>query len=182
MRLKKRSIIAGKGRLENLKELIQAMAEFDTLPAYLEHISLVMDVDTSGGLAEDQVSLMTLHSAKGLEFPLVFLPGWEEGMFPSQKSMDESGMAGLEEERRLAYVGITRAMQKLHLTSAWSRMLHGTTQYNPPSRFLDEIPAELIEEVGGARMLRSKRDRGSYGSSGSSFTANVPVARMASPF
>ena len=90
------------GRLENLKELIQAMGEFDTLDAYLEHVSLVLDVEK--GPQEDEISLMTLHSAKGLEFPLVFLPGWEEGMFPSQKSMDESGMAGLEEERRLAYV------------------------------------------------------------------------------
>jgi len=90
------------GRLENLKELIQAIGEFDTLDAYLEHVSLVLDVDS--GPQEDEVSLMTLHSAKGLEFPLVFLPGWEEGVFPSQKSLDENGMTGLEEERRLAYV------------------------------------------------------------------------------
>ena len=98
------------GRLENLKELIQAMGEFDTLGAYLEHVSLVLDVEK--GPQEDEISLMTLHSAKGLEFPMVFLPGWEEGMFPSQKSMDESGLAGLEEERRLAYVGITRAREQ----------------------------------------------------------------------
>ncbi len=133
------------GRLENLKELIQAMAEFDTLPAYLEHISLVMDVDTSGGLAEDQVSLMTLHSAKGLEFPLVFLPGWEEGMFPSQKSMDESGMAGLEEERRLAYVGITRAREQAKIYFAANRQVYGSWQSSLPSRFIDELPPNHVE-------------------------------------
>ncbi len=133
------------GRLENLKELIQAMAEFDTLPAYLEHISLVMDVDTSGGLAEDQVSLMTLHSAKGLEFPLVFLPGWEEGMFPSQKSMDESGMAGLEEERRLAYVGITRAREQAKIFFAANRQVYGSWQSSLPSRFIDELPPNHVE-------------------------------------
>ncbi len=133
------------GRLENLKELIQAMNEFDTLPAYLEHISLVMDVDTSNGLVEDQVSLMTLHSAKGLEFPLVFLPGWEEGMFPSQKSLDESGMAGLEEERRLAYVGITRAQEQAKIYFAANRQVYGSWQSSLPSRFIDELPPAHVE-------------------------------------
>jgi DNA helicase-2/ATP-dependent DNA helicase PcrA len=133
------------GRLENLKELIQAMNEFDTLPAYLEHISLVMDVDTSNGLVEDQVSLMTLHSAKGLEFPLVFLPGWEEGMFPSQKSLDESGMAGLEEERRLAYVGITRACEQAKIYFAANRQVYGSWQSSLPSRFIDELPPNHVE-------------------------------------
>ncbi|MEP3893493.1 MAG: UvrD-helicase domain-containing protein [Litorimonas sp.] len=133
------------GRLENLKELIQAMAEFDTLPAYLEHISLVMDVDTANGVEEDQVSLMTLHSAKGLEFPLVFLPGWEEGMFPSQKSMDESGMAGLEEERRLAYVGITRAREQAKIYFAANRQVYGSWQSSLPSRFIDELPPNHVE-------------------------------------
>jgi DNA helicase-2/ATP-dependent DNA helicase PcrA len=133
------------GRLENLKELIQAMAEFDTLPAYLEHISLVMDVDKSNGFEEDQVSLMTLHSAKGLEFPLVFLPGWEEGMFPSQKSMDESGMAGLEEERRLAYVGITRAREQAKIYFAANRQVYGSWQSSLPSRFIDELPPNHVE-------------------------------------
>ena len=133
------------GRLENLKELIQAMNEFDTLPAYLEHISLVMDVDTAGGLQEEQVSLMTLHSAKGLEFPLVFLPGWEEGMFPSQKSMDESGMAGLEEERRLAYVGITRAREQAKIYFAANRQVYGSWQSSLPSRFIDELPPGHVE-------------------------------------
>ena len=133
------------GRLENLKELIQAMAEFDTLPAYLEHISLVMDVDKSNGFEEDQVSLMTLHSAKGLEFPLVFLPGWEEGMFPSQKSMDESGMAGLEEERRLAYVGITRAREQAKIYFAANRQVYGSWQSSLPSRFIDELPPNHVK-------------------------------------
>jgi DNA helicase-2/ATP-dependent DNA helicase PcrA len=133
------------GRLENLKELIQAMNEFDTLPAYLEHISLVMDVDKSNGVEEDQVSLMTLHSAKGLEFPLVFLPGWEEGMFPSQKSMDESGMAGLEEERRLAYVGITRAREQAKIYFAANRQVYGSWQSSLPSRFIDELPPAHVE-------------------------------------
>ena len=131
------------GRLENLKELIQAMSEFDTLDAYLEHVSLVMDVES--GPQEDEISLMTLHSAKGLEFPLVFLPGWEEGMFPSQKSMDESGMAGLEEERRLAYVGITRAREQAKIYFAANRQVYGSWQSSLPSRFIDELPPQHVE-------------------------------------
>jgi len=126
------------GRLENLKELIQAMGEFDTLDAYLEHVSLVLDVES--GPQEDEVSLMTLHSAKGLEFPLVFLPGWEEGIFPSQKSLDENGMAGLEEERRLAYVGITRAREQARIYFAANRQVYGSWQSSLPSRFIDELP------------------------------------------
>jgi len=133
------------GRLENLKELIQAMGEFDTLPAYLEHVSLVLDVDKGTGAQEDEISLMTLHSAKGLEFPLVFLPGWEEGMFPSQKSLDESGMAGLEEERRLAYVGITRAREQAKIYFAANRQVYGSWQSSLPSRFIDELPPAHVE-------------------------------------
>ncbi len=132
------------GRLENLKELIQAMGEFDTLEAYLEHVSLVLDVET-GGQQGDEISLMTLHSAKGLEFPLVFLPGWEEGMFPSQKSMDENGLVGLEEERRLAYVGITRAREKAKIYFAANRQVYGSWQSSLPSRFIDELPPEHVE-------------------------------------
>ena len=131
------------GRLENLKELILAMGEFDTLDAYLEHVSLVMDVER--GPQEDEISLMTLHSAKGLEFPLVFLPGWEEGMFPSQKSMDESGLAGLEEERRLAYVGITRARESAKIYFAANRQVYGSWQSSLPSRFIDELPIQHVE-------------------------------------
>jgi DNA helicase-2/ATP-dependent DNA helicase PcrA len=131
------------GRLDNLKELINAMGEFDTLDAYMEHVSLVMDVET--GPQEDEISLMTLHSAKGLEFPLVFLPGWEEGTFPSQRSLDESGMAGLEEERRLAYVGITRAREMAKIYFAANRQLYGSWQSSLPSRFVDELPIQHVD-------------------------------------
>jgi DNA helicase-2/ATP-dependent DNA helicase PcrA len=131
------------GRLDNLKELINAMGEFDTLDAYMEHVSLVMDVET--GPQDDEISLMTLHSAKGLEFPLVFLPGWEEGTFPSQRSLDESGMAGLEEERRLAYVGITRAREMAKIYFAANRQLYGSWQSSLPSRFIDELPIQHVD-------------------------------------
>lgn len=131
------------GRLENLKELIGAMSEFPDLDSYLEHVSLVLDVDR--GPQEDEVSLMTLHSAKGLEFPLVFLPGMEEGIFPSQKSMDENGLAGLEEERRLAYVGITRAREQAKIYFAANRQVYGSWQSSIPSRFIDELPPQHVE-------------------------------------
>ncbi|MHB1109148.1 MAG: ATP-dependent helicase [Devosia sp.] len=131
------------GRLENLKELVRSMEEFETLGGFLEHISLVMDRDT--GEAEDAVSIMTLHSAKGLEFDTVFLPGWEEGLFPHQRSLDEGGRAGLEEERRLAYVGITRARKRLRLSLAQNRRIHGLWQSAIPSRFLDELPPDAVE-------------------------------------
>jgi len=130
------------GRLENLKELIQAISEFETLPAYLEHVSLVLDIES--GPQEDEVSLMTLHAAKGLEFPMVFLPGWEEGVFPSQKSLDENGLAGLEEERRLAYVGLTRAREKAKIFFAANRQIYGSWQSSIPSRFIDELPTEHV--------------------------------------
>ncbi len=130
------------GRLENLKELVQAISEFDTLPAYLEHVSLVLDMES--GPQEDEVSLMTLHAAKGLEFPLVFLPGWEEGVFPSQKSLDENGLAGLEEERRLAYVGLTRARERAKIYFAANRQIYGSWQSSIPSRFIDELPPKHV--------------------------------------
>ncbi|WP_236898937.1 ATP-dependent helicase [Devosia sp. SL43] len=131
------------GRLENLKELVRSMEEFETLGGFLEHISLVMDRDTAE--ADDAVSIMTLHSAKGLEFDTVFLPGWEEGLFPSQRTMDESGRAGLEEERRLAYVGITRARKRARLSVAQNRRINGLWQSAIPSRFLDELPPDAVE-------------------------------------
>ncbi len=131
------------GRLENLKELVESMREFETLGSFLEHISLVMDRDT--GEAQDAVSIMTLHSAKGLEFNTVFLPGWEEGLFPSQRTMDELGRAGLEEERRLAYVGVTRARKRLRISFVQNRRTHGLWQSALPSRFVDELPAEAVE-------------------------------------
>jgi DNA helicase-2/ATP-dependent DNA helicase PcrA len=130
-------------RLENLKELVQSMANFETLEAYLEHVSLVMDLDR--GPQADAVQIMTLHSAKGLEFPLVFLPGWEEGVFPSQRSMDESGEKGLEEERRLAYVGITRAREEARISFAANRQVYGRWTSQLPSRFVDELPLANVE-------------------------------------
>ena len=131
------------GRLENLKELVTAMAEFETLGGFLEHVSLVMETqDTSEG---DMVTLMTLHGAKGLEFDIVFLPGWEEGLFPSQRTMDENGIAGLEEERRLAYVGITRARQNAIISYAHSRRVYGNWTSTIPSRFVDELPPDDID-------------------------------------
>ncbi|MDR6661352.1 DNA helicase-2/ATP-dependent DNA helicase PcrA [Tardiphaga robiniae] len=139
------------GRLENLKELVRSMEEFENLQGFLEHISLVMDRE--GGADEDAVSVMTLHSAKGLEFDNVFLPGWEEGLFPHQRALDDQGRAGLEEERRLAHVGITRARRRAKLYFATNRRIHGTWNTTMPSRFLDELPAanvEITESKGGS--------------------------------
>jgi len=139
------------GRLDNLKELVRSMEEFENLQGFLEHISLVMDRD--GGAEDEAVSLMTLHSAKGLEFDNVFLPGWEEGLFPSQRTLDEQGRAGLEEERRLAHVGLTRARRRAKLYFATNRRIHGTWSTTIPSRFLDELPAhnvEITESKGGS--------------------------------
>ncbi len=131
------------GRLENLKELVRAMEEFPDLAGFLEHISLVMDAADKG--TGERVSVMTLHAAKGLEFETVFLPGWEEGLFPHQRSLDESGRAGLEEERRLAYVGITRAKRRAKIYFATNRRIHGLWQTTIPSRFLDELPEGHVE-------------------------------------
>ncbi|MEE9416598.1 MAG: DNA helicase PcrA, partial [Acidimicrobiales bacterium] len=157
--------IESEGRLENLAELVGAAREFDDVDSFLASVSLVADTD---GLDDDesQVLLMTLHAAKGLEFPIVFMIGMEDGVFPHIRSIGEPDQ--LEEERRLAYVGITRAQEHLHLTNAWSRMLHGTTQYNPPSRFIDEIPEGLITEAEGSRA--SKRGRGSSFGAASSWS------------
>ena len=167
--------VEAEGRLENLSELVGMAREYETVDDFLEQVSLVSDTDDIDE-EESTVTLMTLHAAKGLEFPVVFLVGMEDGVFPHVRALGDP--SELEEERRLAYVGITRAMQKLHLTSAWSRMMHGQTQYNPPSRFLDEIPSELINEIGGSRMLRSRRDRSgggrTYGGGGGS---EIPTGR-----
>ncbi|KKB79970.1 ATP-dependent DNA helicase [Devosia soli] len=130
------------GRKENLKELSRSMEEFESLGGFLEHISLVMDRDSAE--ASDAVTIMTLHSAKGLEFNTVFLTGWEEGTFPSQRSMDENGRAGLEEERRLAYVGITRGRKRVRISAAQNRRIHGLWQSAMPSRFVDELPPDAV--------------------------------------
>src|SRR6202030_393386 len=139
------------GRLENLKEPVRSMEEFENLQGFLEHISLVMDRE--GSAEDDAVSLMTLHSDKGLEFDNVFLPGWEEGLFPSQRTLDEQGGAGLEEERRLSHVGLTRPRRRAKLYFATNRRIHGTWSTTIPSRFLDELPApnvEITESKGGS--------------------------------
>jgi DNA helicase-2/ATP-dependent DNA helicase PcrA len=133
------------GRLENLKELVVAMAEFENLGGFLEHVSLVMD--NAAEADGDMVNLMTLHSAKGLEFDSVFLPGWEEGLFPNQRAMEENGLAALEEERRLAYVGLTRARHRAYVSFAANRRIHGQWQNTIRSRFVDELPNEHVEIV-----------------------------------
>ncbi|MBN9048648.1 MAG: UvrD-helicase domain-containing protein [Rhizobiales bacterium] len=150
------------GRLENLKELVRSMEDFENLQGFLEHISLVMDTDRGEGA--ESVNLMTLHSAKGLEFDTVFLPGWEEGLFPHQRALDEQGRAGLEEERRLAHVGITRARKRAKLYFATNRRIHGLWNTTVPSRFLDELPEEHVEvkEVDGGFGFGG---RGGYGAS-----------------
>src|SRR4029450_8465422 len=153
------------GRIENLGELVGSAREFTRIDEFLEQVSLVADTDDITD--DDQVVLMTLHSAKGLEFPVVFLIGAEEGVFPHTRALSEPDE--LEEERRLAYVGITRAQERLYVTHAWSRSLFGSTQYNPPSRFIDEIPGELVESGGnitgrasyGRQSLRPRADWGS---------------------
>ncbi len=146
------------GRLENLKELVAAMAEFETLGGFLEHISLVMETqDSADG---DMVTLMTLHSAKGLEFDIVFLPGWEEGLFPHQRAMDENGIAGLEEERRLAYVGLTRARQRAFVSHAHSRRVYGSWASAIASRFIEELPQDHIDMAVESPIFA---DRGAFG-------------------
>jgi DNA helicase II / ATP-dependent DNA helicase PcrA len=133
----------GPGRLENLKELVKALEQFENLQGFLEHVSLIMENDTEE--AVEKVTIMTLHAAKGLEFPAVFLPGWEDGLFPSQRSMDESGVKGLEEERRLAYVGITRAEELCTISFASNRRVYGQWQSQLPSRFIDELPPAHVD-------------------------------------
>ena len=133
------------GRLENLKELVSGLEDFDNLQGFLEHVSLVMENQENS--TEDKVSLMTLHAAKGLEFETVFLPGWEEGVFPHQRSLDEEGLSGLEEERRLAYVGITRAKKEAMIFYAANRRIYNQWQNSLPSRFVSELPSENIDPI-----------------------------------
>ncbi|HSR55008.1 MAG TPA: 3'-5' exonuclease, partial [Alphaproteobacteria bacterium] len=131
------------GRLENLKELVLALEEFESLGDFLEHVALVMEHDDAQ--ADEKVNVMTLHGAKGLEFDVVFLPGWEEGLFPHQRALDEQGSSGLEEERRLAYVGLTRARKKAYVSFAANRRLYNLWQSAIPSRFVDELPPDHVE-------------------------------------
>jgi DNA helicase-2/ATP-dependent DNA helicase PcrA len=143
------------GRLENLKELVRALADFETLSGFLDHVSLVMENEDNA--TDDKLSLMTLHGAKGLEFDTVFLPGWEDGVFPNQRAMDEGGNKGLEEERRLAYVGLTRARRRAIVSFAANRRIYGSWQSSMPSRFLEEIPTAHITRTGSAAMERDRR-------------------------
>ena len=164
--LEEERTIEAEGRLENLSELVGAASEFSDISEFLERVGLVADTDEipneSSDLGDGEVLLMTLHAAKGLEFPVVFLLGMEEGIFPHVRALGDPDQ--MEEERRLAYVGITRARKILHLCNAWSRMLHGQTQYNPPSRFLDDIPDGLIQREGSRKSIRS------FGNSTESFS------------
>ena len=156
-------------RLENLKELVETISGFESMRAFLEHVSLVMDTENNADL--DAVSLMTLHSAKGLEFENVFLPGWEEGLFPHQRALDEGGRSALEEERRLAYVGVTRAKKRCHIWFVSNRRIHGLWQSTIPSRFLDELPEEHVEvsesdsSYGGYNQYGRGQSGGPYGAS-----------------
>jgi DNA helicase II / ATP-dependent DNA helicase PcrA len=163
------------GRLENLKELVTAVTEFENLEGFLDHVSLVME-NTERGTGE-MISLMTLHGAKGLEFDIVFLPGWEEGLFPNKRSMDENGIPGLEEERRLAYVGLTRARKRAFISYAANRRLYGQWQSTMPSRFVDELPAEEVELMAEPDLPISARGRFSEFDSGDSW----PRTRVMAP-
>ncbi|MCR9113055.1 MAG: UvrD-helicase domain-containing protein [Rhodobacteraceae bacterium] len=154
------------GRLENLKELVKALESFDNLQGFLEHVSLIMDNESEE--AGEKVSIMTLHAAKGLEFPVVFLPGWEDGLFPSQRSMDETGLKGVEEERRLAYVGITRAEEVCTISFAGNRRVYGQWQSQMPSRFIDELPEEHVEVLTPPGLYG-----GGYGAAGMAGTGSM---------
>ncbi|MGB0960970.1 MAG: ATP-dependent helicase, partial [Halocynthiibacter sp.] len=170
------------GRVENLKELIKALEQFENLGGFLEHIALVMENEMSDQQVGEhepigrtaKVSIMTLHGSKGLEFPAVFLPGWEEGIFPSQRSMDESGLKGLEEERRLAYVGITRAEELCTISFAGNRRVFGQWQSQLPSRFIDELPADHVD------VLTQPGLYGGGGARGSHETPHDMAARVSS--
>ena len=159
------------GRLENLKELVKALEQFENLQGFLEHVSLIMDNESEQEGAK--LSIMTLHAAKGLEFPAVFLPGWEDGLFPSQRSMDESGMKGLEEERRLAYVGITRAEEICTISFAANRRVYGQWQSSLPSRFIDELPEDHVDVLTPPGLYG-----GGFGAAGMSTQASPMMQEM----
>ncbi len=167
------------GRLDNLKELIRSMEAFDSMRGFLEHVSLVMDAEQNESL--DAVNIMTLHSAKGLEFETVFLPGWEEGLFPHQRALDEGGRAGLEEERRLAYVGLTRAKRRCHVWFVSNRRIHGLWQSTIPSRFLDELPEGHVE-VSEMDQSYGGYGGGGYGRGGYGQSRFDKAAGLSEPF
>ena len=156
------------GRLENLKELVRALADFETMAGFLDHVALVMENEENA--EGERVSLMTLHGAKGLEFDVVFLPGWEEGLFPNQRALDESGLKGLEEERRLAYVGLTRARRRAIVSHAANRRIYANWQSSIPSRFIEELPDEHVERSGSAALARDAR-----AGAGHVFTGQFPL-------
>jgi DNA helicase-2/ATP-dependent DNA helicase PcrA len=167
------------GRLENLKELLRALADYKSLAGFLDHVALVMENDENA--EAERVQLMTLHAAKGLEFDMVFLPGWEEGVFPSQRSMDEGGERALEEERRLAYVGITRARKVAVISHAANRRIYGNWTSSLPSRFLDELPAEAVVREGAAAMRAQRMaDAPSVFAAGGVFARRPRVIEAAS--
>ncbi|MCD8496976.1 MAG: UvrD-helicase domain-containing protein [Alphaproteobacteria bacterium] len=166
------------GRLENLRELVSSLQGFEHLQEFLEHVALVLEnQDQTNG---DSISIMTLHGAKGLEFDAVFLPGWEEGLFPSQRSMDESGLKGLEEERRLAYVGITRARKQAYISFAANRRLYGNWVNAIPSRFVDELPREHVDVSSDMGLYGANRSsHWDTSSSRSSSAPSVPLTQGA---
>ena len=143
--LKDKKDLESEGRLENLKELVRGMHDFDNLQSFLEHVSLATSIDQDWD--GEKINLMTMHAAKGLEFDVVFLPGWEEGLFPHQKSLEEKGDLALEEERRLAYVGLTRAKRESFISFVMSRMYRGDWVESLASRFIDEIPDQNVEKI-----------------------------------
>jgi DNA helicase-2/ATP-dependent DNA helicase PcrA len=168
--------VDAESRLENLAELVGVAQDFETVDAFLEQVALVSDTDDMVA-EESYLTLMTIHSAKGLEYPVVFLVGMEEGVFPHIRSIGEPDQ--LEEERRLAYVAITRARERLYVSHAWTRVLFGSTQYNPPSRFLDEVPAELFDEVGtNRRSGRASSFRSGLAGGTTSPSPRVPPSRV----
>ena len=142
--LKNKKDLENENRIENLKELLRAMNDYDNLQGFLEHVALATSIDQEWG--DEKINIMTIHAAKGLEFKTVFLPGWEEGLFPHQKSLEEKGDFALEEERRLAYVGITRAKKNSYISFANQRAWHGEWMDSLPSRFVNELPEDSIEK------------------------------------
>ena len=164
------------GRLENLREFVTALTEFETIDSFLEHVSLVMENQEKDG--GDMVSVMTLHGAKGLEFDAVFLPGWEEGVFPNQRTMDESGVTGLEEERRLAYVGLTRARKQAFVYFAANRQIYGNWQSSLPSRFIDELPKDHVDVLTESGIYQPRQQQSSgWGGGGYSSGGYRPPRR-----